>query len=214
MEEAILNTVTFLGGLDFSIIYRVFLILFLVFWIFIVLWVWFDATERSKKIAFRLFSVLIVLFFNILGLIIYFLIRPVQSYEERYWQELEKKYLEFETSGLVNCSKCGFELESTFVNCPGCGKKLKEKCPRCEEFVEKYWKYCGYCGVKRIRVVSREKVEEEKKKINLKKEIYRKLSKSLCKIGDCKEECMSKIKKYIQKKEDKKSKSKSKSKKK
>ncbi len=149
MEEFILDLVSFVGHLDFNVVIRIFLLLFAIFWFFIVIWVWFDAADKSTRLSFRFFSVLLVLTFNILGLIIYFLIRPAQSAEERYWQELEKKYLEFETCGLVNCSECGFELEPDFANCPSCGKDIKIACESCGMNIDKKWSFCAYCGFER-----------------------------------------------------------------
>ncbi len=167
MEEFILDFVSFIGHLDFSMVFRIFLILYGVFWFFILIWVWFDACDKSDKWIFRIFSVLLVLVFNILGLIIYFLIRPAQSYEDRYWQELEKKYLEFETGGLTNCKSCDFPLDSSFANCPNCGKGIKVRCGGCDTYIDPSWKFCGYCGFEREVEKEAEEVELEVEEVEI-----------------------------------------------
>ncbi|GEM_PF-2499277 len=200
MEEFILDFVNFVGNLDFSLIVRVFFALFAVFWVFIVVWVWFDATDRSNKIVFRVFSVLLVLCLNILGLIVYFLIRPEQSYEERYWQELEKKYLEFETYGLINCADCNFSLEPNFIYCPSCGKDLRAQCSKCGEFIEKYWKFCAYCGFVRdsdeIELEVNQRYEDIKE--GEKSQPMREVFKRVCSIGENSTSCIQKAKRFLQ----------------
>jgi uncharacterized OB-fold protein len=189
MEEFILDFVNFVANLDFSMVFRIFLILYVVFWFFIVIWVWFDACDKSDKWIFRIFSTLLVFTFNIFGLIVYFLIRPAQSYEERYWQELEKKYLEFETGGLTNCSSCGFALEPSFANCPNCGKEIKVKCENCGSHIEPNWKYCPYCGS------GGEKEEDTEEEISQEIEIEEDYEEDMINIGKArkKEEVSKKV---------------------
>ena len=149
MEDFILDSVTFIGNIDFSFVLRMFFYVYLFFWVMVVIWVWFDASERSSNIAFKIFSVTITLLFNVFGLLIYLLVRPVDSYEERYLNELEKKYLQLETSGIMQCPDCSFDLEPGFIVCPRCGKSVKVKCDNCQEYINSYWEFCAYCGVER-----------------------------------------------------------------
>jgi hypothetical protein len=160
MEDIVLDSVSTVGNVDFALVLRLFLYVYIFFWIMIVLWVWFDASERSSNVLFRVFSVFIVLIFNVFGLLIYLLIRPSDSYEERYLGELEKKYLQFETGGLINCPKCKFDLEPGFVVCPKCGESLRVKCENCNMYTEKTWEFCPYCGIER-------EVEENMKDVKL-----------------------------------------------
>ncbi len=149
MEDFVLDSVGFLGGVDFSLVLKIFLYIYLFFWLMVVIWVWFDASERSPNLLFRIFGVFVALLFNIFGLLIYLLIRPTASYEERYLNELEKKYLKLETSGLIKCPECAFDLEPGFVVCPRCGQSVKVKCENCQEYIDSHWEFCAYCGVQR-----------------------------------------------------------------
>ena len=69
MENIILDSVSFIGNIDFGIILRMFFYVYLFFWVMVVIWVWFDASERSSNIVFKVFSVVVSLLFNIFGLI-------------------------------------------------------------------------------------------------------------------------------------------------
>jgi uncharacterized protein (UPF0212 family) len=195
MEDLVLDSVGFIGGVDFSIVLKIFLYIYLFFWLMVVIWVWFDATERSSNLLFKIFGVVVTLLFNIFGLLIYLLIRPTASYEERYLNELEKKYLKLETSGLIKCPECTFELEPGFVVCPRCGKSVKVKCENCHEYIDSHWEFCAYCGVQReipegLQYRNWEEIEPSLSK----KQIYaRAFRNCLYKVGAKQNECIVRV---------------------
>jgi hypothetical protein len=57
--------------------------------------------------------------------------------------------LQLETSGIIKCPKCSFDLEPGFVVCPRCGESVKVKCESCDMYIESWWEFCAYCGVER-----------------------------------------------------------------
>ncbi len=199
MEDFILDSVTFVGNIDFSFVLRMFFYVYLFFWIMVVIWVWFDASERSSNIAFKIFSVTITLIFNVFGLLIYLLVRPVDSYEERYLNELEKKYLQLETSGIMQCPECNLDLEPGFVVCPRCGKSVKVKCDDCGEYIDSHWEFCAYCGIQRevpenLREEHiREAVEEE----YVSKDYHSVLRQCVFKVGEKQNECIEKARDFF-----------------
>lgn len=196
MEDFILDGIGFIGNVDFSFVIRLFFYVYIFFWIMVVIWVWFDASERSSSLVFKIFSVVITLIFNVFGLLIYLLVRPADSYEERYLSELEKKYLQLETSGIIKCPSCTFDLEPGFVVCPRCGESVKVRCERCNEYIESHWEYCAYCGVQREvpeslkeKFLSVENVGE-----NEGKTYHATIKQCAFKVGEKRKECIEKVK--------------------
>ena len=146
MEEFILNLLESIGNIDFSIIWEIFLYSLVVFWIVVLYWVWLDSGERTSNKLVRFSYILLVAVLNIVGWIIYLIIRPTQTIEEIYWSDLERRYLKYETAELGDCTKCGRQLYPGFVFCPHCRERIKKKCPECKVSVERKSKFCPYCG--------------------------------------------------------------------
>lgn len=148
MGSIILDTLSFLEKVDFAFLTQILGIVVGVFWLFVVGWVWFDASERYSSIWLRLVAVFLTLVFNLFGLIIYLIIRPKVTRDEDYWINLERRYLKFEAAGLEDCPNCGCEIMPNFINCPNCGYSLRVKCKSCEIFLEPEWNVCPFCGEK------------------------------------------------------------------
>lgn len=145
-EKLLFGLLEGIGKVDFGSVGKYFLIGLVIFWISVVWWVWFDASARTTKTWAKIASVVLVLVFNIFGLIIYLIIRPDQTIEGTYWEDLERRYMKYETSELGDCPQCGAQLYPGFVFCSKCGYELKVKCPDCEVFVDRNYKYCPFCG--------------------------------------------------------------------
>lgn len=146
IEKFVLDFLEGVSTLNFNTISRYLGISLLVFWVVVVWWVWSDARERSSNVFFAIFSALLVLILNILGLVIYLIIRPKTTADEDYWSELERRYLKYETADLEDCPNCGLQLQPGFVFCPECKEEVKIKCPSCEVLIDKNWKNCAFCG--------------------------------------------------------------------
>jgi hypothetical protein len=166
MENFILDGLTFVEELDFALFTQILGIGFIVFWLFVVGWVWFDASERYKSIWPRFLAIFLTLILNIFGFIIYLIIRPKVTIEESYWMDLERKYLKFEAAGLEDCPRCGEEVLPNFIHCPNCGKELRVKCKGCDIYLEPDWNVCPFCGVKQrdVKVVEAKNAGKKRKK--------------------------------------------------
>ncbi len=166
MENFILDGLTFIEELDFALFTQILGIGFIVFWLFVVGWVWFDASERYKSIWPRFLAIFLTLILNIFGFIIYLIIRPKVTIEESYWMDLERKYLKFEAAGLEDCPRCGEEVLPNFIHCPNCGKELRVKCKGCDIYLEPDWNVCPFCGVKQrdVKVVEAKNGGKRRKK--------------------------------------------------
>ncbi len=138
----------------------------LVFWISIVAWTYRDIRDRSRDAAFQVVAVLLVLVFNVLGLVIYLILRPRETLAEAYARSLEEEALlqELEEQGI--CPSCKRYITAEFVICPYCRTQLKEPCMKCGRPLSFNWLACPYCTASRSRAgggVPQEllKVEEE-----------------------------------------------------
>jgi len=110
-------------------------LLMTLFWIFVIVWVYNDAERRGMS---GILWALLVLVGNIIGLIIYLIIRsgaeagvgpasPLQPSQRR-------------------CPACSNAIRDDFLHCPHCGAELKGKCPSCGKDVQADWQVCPFCG--------------------------------------------------------------------
>ena len=157
LENLVLGFFDFVGGIDFNIFGAILFVLLIVFWLVLIGWVWIDSSERTSNIGIRVVYLILVIFLNIPGLIIYLIIRPSETIEQIYWADLERRYLKYETSELGDCSNCGNQLLPGYVYCSNCGNEIKRKCPSCGVIIVNSTKFCAYCG---IQVATRSTQEE------------------------------------------------------
>ncbi len=146
MEDFILDFFDTIGEINFDSAIKFLGIILVIFWIVVLYWVWFDASERSSSTFVKICYVLLVGILNIIGLIIYLLIRPSRTIEEIYWGDLERRYLKYETAELGDCPQCGAQLAPGYIYCPNCRYELKVKCSHCGIYVDRGNTYCPNCG--------------------------------------------------------------------
>jgi RNA polymerase subunit RPABC4/transcription elongation factor Spt4 len=146
MEQALLSFVEGIGNTDFSFIIVMIQVAFVGFWFVVLGWVWVDVSERTTNVFAKLASVFLVGVFNILGLVVYLLIRPKQTIQDLYWADLERRYLKYETAELGDCPNCKFSLQPGFNVCPRCSFQIKKQCGRCAVWVDKTFAYCPFCS--------------------------------------------------------------------
>jgi RNA polymerase subunit RPABC4/transcription elongation factor Spt4 len=148
METFLLNLLSGVEKINFQVVWTILAIAFVIFWIIVLDWVWLDAGERTSNKTARVIYLLLVVFFNIFGWIMYLILRPSQTIEQIYWADLERRYLKYETSELDDCTRCGTQLYPGYTYCPTCGLEIRVKCKSCDVYIEKNSEYCPYCGVK------------------------------------------------------------------
>ncbi len=105
-------------------------LLLLALWIYVIVWVYRDAERRGMS---GLLWALLVLIGNIVGLIIYLIVRSETPGKTR-------------ASAAEKCPGCGTENPPGFSYCPHCGASLKPVCPGCQKLVDRSWKVCPNCG--------------------------------------------------------------------
>jgi hypothetical protein len=103
---------------------------FLALWVYVIVWVYRDAERRGMS---GILWALLVLVGNIVGLIIYLIVRSETMGRPR-------------EASTEKCPGCGTGIARGFTYCPHCGASLKPVCPGCQKPVDRAWKVCPNCG--------------------------------------------------------------------
>ncbi|MGB2762973.1 MAG: zinc ribbon domain-containing protein [Candidatus Aminicenantaceae bacterium] len=113
--------------------YSFFSLLLLIIWIMVIIWVYRDAERRGMN---GILWALLVFIGNIIGLLIYLIVRSDSEEEGKPEQATQ------------TCPSCEKPVDSNFVFCPYCAARLHAVCPECGKPTEKNWKACPHCGKK------------------------------------------------------------------
>ncbi len=111
-------------------------VVLIVLWGAVLIWVYRDAEKRGMS---GILWLLLVLIGNVIGLLIYAIVRsetPVKRPAEGPGG----------STGPEKCPGCGNPVSPGHSFCPYCGKNLKPTCPACGKTVEGNWKVCPTCG--------------------------------------------------------------------
>jgi len=120
----------------------------------LVVWTWRDIRSRSRDLLTAILSVLMVLIFNLPGLVLYFVLRPRETRAEVYGRELEEEALLQEIEDRHTCPECERRVEWDFLVCPWCHATLHSRCQACGRLLNLRWNLCPYCG-EEVPVVER-----------------------------------------------------------
>jgi hypothetical protein len=123
------------------------LLLFLVvLWCALVYWTYADARRRIVD-PMLVGCATAAALFPFVGTVVYLIVRPPETLEDRHERELEIAAAEARLSDLDHhaCPHCGFEIERSFLRCPSCLRRLKEPCTVCGKPLDPRWKLCPYC---------------------------------------------------------------------
>lgn len=116
------------------------------FTIGLIVWTYRDIRSRSRDWLVHLLAVLLVLVFNLPGLLLYYLLRPGETLAEAYERSLEEEALLQGLEERLVCPGCKQAVEPDFLLCPNCNTKLKNQCPNCGRLLNLKWNLCPYCG--------------------------------------------------------------------
>jgi hypothetical protein len=105
---------------------------FIILWGAVLIWVYRDAEKHGMS---GILWLLLVLIGNVIGLLIYAIVRSETPLRRRVDGGTTEK-----------CPGCGNALATGYAFCPYCGKDLKKTCPACHKPVEAGWKVCPACG--------------------------------------------------------------------
>lgn len=119
----------------------------IVVWFALVVWTTIDVFNRTNNWFYRILAVVLVGIGTLFGFILYLLVRPPTTKEDRHLHELEEKLLETQARSFL-CPACRDLVREEFIFCPTCGLALKRECPSCQKGLEIIWTQCPFCGFK------------------------------------------------------------------
>ena len=118
---------------------------FAALWLAAVVWTGRDIRLRSDDATTQLVAVLIVLAFNFPGWVLYRVLRPTHTLEQRYEQDLEERTLLHDLRAMMSCPRCDERIEDDFLACPRCAAQLRRPCAACERPLDAGWVACPWC---------------------------------------------------------------------
>lgn len=129
------------------------------FLIALVIWTFRDIRSRTRDILQQILATLLVLVFNVPGLVLYFILRPQYTLDEAYEHALGQEALLQDIEERYICPSCRRKAHADFLICPYCHAELRKRCPNCERLMNLNWEVCPYCGQEQSE--SREQTESE-----------------------------------------------------
>ena len=126
-------------------------------WLSIIFWVLRDIRSRSRDPLMSILSFLLVTILPIFGVIVYFIVRPAKTIEQKYQAALEEEALLQDIGMRLKCPGCGRTIEADWVACPACHTRIKKICVSCGKALELQWNLCPYCGSPQQKAYKSEK---------------------------------------------------------
>jgi RNA polymerase subunit RPABC4/transcription elongation factor Spt4 len=115
-------------------------------WISLVVWTYRDIRGRSRELVAQIVSVAMVVFFNLPGILLYFMLRPRETLADRYERELAEEALLQDIEEKQACPACQQKVDKEFLFCPNCHTRLRKRCDNCHRITSLRWNICPYCG--------------------------------------------------------------------
>lgn len=119
---------------------------FVAFTLSLVVWTYRDIRSRSRDVFAHILAALIVLLFNVPGLVIYLILRPRETLAEAYERALEEEALLQDIEEKQACPGCKQPVQPDYMVCPNCHTKLRKPCVHCGRLLHLKWNVCPYCG--------------------------------------------------------------------
>lgn len=134
--------ITFLTN---SLVITILLGYVVIVWVALTVWSAMDIFGRSRNWFVRIGSVLLVGLGFFFGFILYLIIRPQNTLEDKKIHELEERMMVSQTHTYV-CPRCSEIIRDDFLFCSSCGLVIRKECPVCKRALEITWQQCPFCG--------------------------------------------------------------------
>ena len=122
----------------------------LLFLLSLVIWTFRDVRSRSRDVLVQILATLLVLVFNIPGLLLYFVLRPQETLTETYEHALGQEALLQDIEERYICPNCKRKVDADFAVCPFCQHELRKHCQNCARLLNLNWDLCPYCGQQQV----------------------------------------------------------------
>ncbi len=113
----------------------------------LVVWTFRDIRSRTHDVIAQFLATLLVLVFNLPGLVLYVILRPKETLAQAYERSLEEEYLLQDIDEQHLCPGCKRKIQDDYMLCPNCHTELKHPCTACGRLLDLPWEVCPYCGV-------------------------------------------------------------------
>ncbi len=113
----------------------------------LIVWTFRDIRSRTHDMLAHIMAALLVVLFNLPGLLVYLLIRPKSTLAEEYDRSLTEQAVLHELDAQLVCPSCQHAIQEDFIICPHCHQQLKLRCVGCGRLVLPEWDVCPYCGL-------------------------------------------------------------------
>lgn len=124
-----------------------FLVAYLVvLWLTLCFWTFRDIQSRTRDIIAQISATLLVLFFNIPGILIYRLVRPKETLAEAYERSLQEEYMLQDLEERDICPVCRVKVQPEYNFCFNCRTRLRRECAACGYSMKMKWTSCPNCG--------------------------------------------------------------------
>ncbi|MGD0764915.1 MAG: zinc ribbon domain-containing protein [Dehalococcoidia bacterium] len=124
-----------------------------ILWLGAVIWTYRDIRDRGTDTVSQAVAVLLVLVFNLPGLVLYLILRPRETLAEAYVRNLETEAVLHEMGERGVCPSCQRQAQADFFFCPHCRTRLREACAGCGHPISLSWVVCPYCGRDRLQAM-------------------------------------------------------------
>jgi RNA polymerase subunit RPABC4/transcription elongation factor Spt4 len=115
-------------------------------WLSLIIWAFRDMRARSRDPFAQLLAALVVAALPLVGIIIYFILRPPETLAEAYERALEEEALLQEIEERPACPGCSRTIEANWLLCPYCHTRLRKVCSDCQSLLDLSWNLCPFCG--------------------------------------------------------------------
>jgi hypothetical protein len=122
-----------------------------ILWLGAIIWTYRDIRDRGTDAVSQAVAVLLVVIFNLPGLVLYLILRPHETLSEAYARNLDTEAMLHEMGQRGVCPSCQRQVEPEYLFCPHCRTKLREPCAGCGKPISLSWVVCPFCGRDRIQ---------------------------------------------------------------
>ena len=123
----------------------------LVLWFASILWVYRDIQARTRDPITQAIGVGISVVFPLVGLPVYWVVRPQETLQEAYDRQLEQEAILSELHSVTGCPNCRRPVSDDFMVCAYCGTALKAPCNSCGRLLQFAWRICPTCATPKPR---------------------------------------------------------------
>lgn len=115
-------------------------------WLSLIFWTYRDVRARTEDQLIQALAAVLTAVMGPLGLLIYLIMRPVETIDEAYQHALEEEALLAEIEQQLLCPGCSGRTEPDWLICANCHTRLRKSCSSCGRLMELSWQVCPYCG--------------------------------------------------------------------